>query len=314
MTGSHVPPWDRELAAARVKPAQSDPLPFPLPADSRLVVTDRALVVVGPAGPWQPHQVLSELPLTSVEDLTLRPLRLRPTLTITATDGTTAVVTGRGRELARVVNAYRREMSPTAAVRPAIPNPFVRWLSTAGMRGAIVAASALLLIGLAAASVVAVQMINEQDTADGLTRGRRLAPEDLRVGDCFDTPPEADGTETADVRLVDVMSCTEPHDSEVFAVEQYPDAEAERFPGQETAFQVAYEHCIPLFEEVVGQPPGEDLDIFLLVPTQMSWSMGDRNITCSAYLINGDKLTAPLSEGAPTEGETVWRARTPRGA
>jgi len=106
---------------------------------------------------------------------------------------------------------------------------------------------------------------------------------DLQPGDCFDEPTTGEITDIA------VVDCADPHDYEVFAAFDVADGP---FPGV-AALDDAAAACIPLFEDYVGSAYEDtpDLDIAWLSPTAESWGEGDREISCSVYDLNGNKLT-----------------------
>lgn len=99
----------------------------------------------------------------------------------------------------------------------------------------------------------------------------------LDVGDCFDDPDDASEA-VADLPLV---ACDEPHDNEVYAVIELPD---EAFPGDEAILERAETDCLGAFEPYVGTAYGDStLFATWLVPTEASWSDGDREVVCVLF-------------------------------
>ncbi|MER1994994.1 MAG: septum formation family protein [Arthrobacter sp.] len=110
----------------------------------------------------------------------------------------------------------------------------------------------------------------------------------LKVGDCMVDDPEAE--EIADV---DVLPCTEPHDSEVYAA---MDIDADSYPGEEAVDGMAQEFCLAEFQPYVGTDYAVSaLDVGYLTPTAMSWTLGnDREILCTVYRVDGEKLSTSV--------------------
>lgn len=108
---------------------------------------------------------------------------------------------------------------------------------------------------------------------------------DLEVGMCFNGAID----ESSSVETVD---CTEPHDSEVYALLDYADADV--FPGQEVLSQYAEDQCVSAFEDYVGVPY-EQSEIFAGTgyPSSETWDNGDREIVCSLNAETG-QLTGSM--------------------
>jgi hypothetical protein len=99
-------------------------------------------------------------------------------------------------------------------------------------------------------------------------------------GDCFDDPDTA-ADEISDVELVD---CDEPHDNEVYAVVELEDGD---YPGDDVVLARAQDVCLDAFESYVSEPYAtSELFATWIVPTQGSWSDGDREVVC--VLFDGD--------------------------
>lgn len=112
----------------------------------------------------------------------------------------------------------------------------------------------------------------------------------ISVGDCLN-----DASDTADVSAVPVVKCSEPHDSEVYAVIVMADGD---YPGDEAVMQQADDGCREEFTLYVGVPATQSRYMFnALYPTEDSWTGGDREILCRVALVtNGaiDKVTGSL--------------------
>lgn len=100
--------------------------------------------------------------------------------------------------------------------------------------------------------------------------------EDLSVGDCFQIPAEIE------VVTVEIVSCEEPHDVEVYAVKQLDQGTDEPYPGLFALDESSFTVCVDDFEDFVGSPYEDSiLDVFWFSPTPESWEEGDRLVTCS---------------------------------
>ncbi|MBF4992564.1 septum formation family protein [Arthrobacter gandavensis] len=111
---------------------------------------------------------------------------------------------------------------------------------------------------------------------------------DLKVGDCLVDDPDAE-----QIEAVDVLPCTEPHDTEVYAA---MDMEAGAFPGEEAVDAAAQEFCLAEFQPYIGTDYSESaLNIGYLTPTPSSWTLGnDREILCTVYRMDGEKLSTSV--------------------
>ena len=117
----------------------------------------------------------------------------------------------------------------------------------------------------------------------------------LRVGDCFNDPPEILGSdELAEIMETEAIPCSEPHDNEVYA---NFDVSLRTFPGDEEIRALSFDECAERFESFVGMSYAESiLDIFYLAPTAESWSQrNDREISCAIFHLEGEKLTGSMS-------------------
>jgi hypothetical protein len=113
---------------------------------------------------------------------------------------------------------------------------------------------------------------------------------DLEVGQCFDSP-----TEETEISSVSSKPCDEPHDQEVFAVFDYPDAPDE-FPGDDAISDVAEARCSNEFLAFVGTDvDSSELEYYYLVPSQGTWEEDDdREIVCTVIAEEAEKLTGSM--------------------
>jgi hypothetical protein len=112
----------------------------------------------------------------------------------------------------------------------------------------------------------------------------------LPVGTCFDDQAEGEITSVPEV------DCDEPHDNEVFALIDY--TETDVYPGSDQMSEIGTNLCIDQFEAYVGLDyASSELAVFSIYPTEESWADGDRELICSLYDADLDKLTGSM-EGA----------------
>ena len=132
----------------------------------------------------------------------------------------------------------------------------------------------------------------DRDESGEIVSGGDMSAFSVRVGDCFNDPPEIldGGQEIMDVGAV---PCVEPHDNEVYA--QF-DLSLGAYPGDEEISVLAYDRCMESFESFVGISYAESiLDILRLTPTAESWSQqNDREVSCAVYNIELEKLTGSM--------------------
>lgn len=100
--------------------------------------------------------------------------------------------------------------------------------------------------------------------------------DDLSIGDCFQVPADVD------IVVVEVVSCDEPHDQEVFLVGELPDPRDVPYPGVLAVDESAFMACFDDFKPYVGASyETSELDIFWIAPSGASWEEGDRLVVCS---------------------------------
>lgn len=173
--------------------------------------------------------------------------------------------------------------------------------------GGLVAAGLLVLAGGTAAAVAVAHSAAELASAStspgdgsGTTGG---APDtsggvpdtsafDLEVGDCF-AFGVGDAAGSGDVQSVDLQPCDDEHDNETYLVF---DATESSWPGKEALWDDADKGCYAEFESFVGIPWDDSVaDFGYLTPTEQSWSEGDREVLCYAF-IDGDTSPGTLED------------------
>lgn len=117
----------------------------------------------------------------------------------------------------------------------------------------------------------------KRDEGGAITDAGDLSSLELRVGDCFDLK-DATAEYIGDV---DAKPCADPHAYEVFLVQDMPGGD---FPSETTFDSYVADACLPAFATFIGLAYEQsELEIFYLVPSEDSWSEGDRAVMCAVY-------------------------------
>ncbi|MFJ8635944.1 DUF4190 domain-containing protein [Streptomyces sp. NPDC093568] len=131
----------------------------------------------------------------------------------------------------------------------------------------------------------------------------------LAKGDCFDSPT---GNLEGDAYDIDEVSCSGPHDGEVFGVHTVPGGD---YPGDDEVSRIADDKCYALRDGYAMDTwavPNE-ADVYYFIPSRQSWRFGDREITClfGSTEENG-KLTGSLRSDPTTldADQTVFLTAT----
>ena len=110
----------------------------------------------------------------------------------------------------------------------------------------------------------------------------------LTTGSCLNGVQEA-----AEINTTGTIDCAVAHDSEVIASIPYTGEGA--YPGQPALQAFAEAPCIQAFADYVGIAfDASSLEMFLAVPTGLSWAKGDRQINCVVAAPAGGKLTGSV--------------------
>ena len=146
-----------------------------------------------------------------------------------------------------------------------------------GARGRALAITGLALAGLwtVAAAIVAAAIITRPPPPKPVTLPRVFS---LRAGQCLDSA--ANG-----MSGVQVLSCAQPHDAEVFATFRLPGS---RYPGAAAAQQSARQGCVSR----LGGYLNPDLSATSLAqsyvyPDAGAWSAGERTVVCTVRSTSG---------------------------
>lgn len=109
----------------------------------------------------------------------------------------------------------------------------------------------------------------------------------IRPGDCFNDPPPE-----RQLEQVDVVTCEQPHDNEVFATVAHPAPRDEAFPGRDAVVAYAEQACPQPFADYVGATYDQSrFTLFPIVPSATTWERGDRQVICALYDHEAGKLT-----------------------
>lgn len=174
----------------------------------------------------------------------------------------------------------------------------------------VVAALLLCLLGAACSSDVepvddqsGPGIIEAEPTPEGLQalnfendlEGTVTSAQALEVGDCFNEyswHDRAGNEQQAMTRL----SCSRPHDAEVFHVDLHPSGTAP-FPGDRKLRDFTQDICFELFEPFVKtEYILSDLEIGLFTPSFDSWNnRDDRRVTCYVHALEGGLLKGSMA-------------------
>jgi hypothetical protein len=137
----------------------------------------------------------------------------------------------------------------------------------------------------AIALVLAATVLSGCSLLDSLTGGGIPEGESdvftLKIGDCLNDLSAPD-----EVTTIPVVDCSEPHDSEVFAL---TDTTVAEFPGDQALFDELSTFCQgDVYTDFVGIPYADSMyGTSGYVPTVESWGNGDRELLCTIGDPNG---------------------------
>ncbi|MER5293784.1 DUF4190 domain-containing protein [Streptomyces pharetrae] len=163
-------------------------------------------------------------------------------------------------------------------------------------KGMAIAGSVLSSVGLALWAV-AVPTGVVADFWEGFKEGAAEETLSVQKGQCFDAPGGSLEGVTYDL---DIVPCRGEHDGEVFATVTVPDGS---FPGDARLTAVAEDKCYTLQSAYAldAWAVPEHVDLYYLTPTEQSWRLGDREITCIFGNTDGKgSLTGSLRNDATT--------------
>jgi hypothetical protein len=123
--------------------------------------------------------------------------------------------------------------------------------------------------------------------------GTPIDPATLVVGDCFEERvlPNQGATDVDENQTVKV-DCAAPHRDEVYLVTQLPEEAGAPFPGADAITQFADDACLEAFEPFIGLDyVHSKFEIGYTVPTEETWLLPDRAVTCFVFDRMGDKIS-----------------------
>ena len=140
--------------------------------------------------------------------------------------------------------------------------------------GGIAVGIALAVLGVGAAIFFA-GLVDDATTVDNAS-----------VGTCLNDP----GGEV--VTEIDPVPCDEPHEFEMIGSTKIA---GEDFPGDDAAFDLAIERCIPLFEDYVGIAYADSIWwLNAFTPTEDGWGRGDRIANCLVFQLDENSELVPV--------------------
>ncbi|MCP3853830.1 MAG: hypothetical protein GY698_03715 [Actinomycetia bacterium] len=146
---------------------------------------------------------------------------------------------------------------------------------------------------MATTSTTMAPTTTTSSTTTTMPAPRLLSILQLTVGDCVVDELSA----AEDIAQVGVVSCSQPHQSEVYAVLTDPAPDAVPWPGPEALIEASASGCLAEFEPYVGQTFEESaLDVLTVLPTAETWPEGDRDILCIATRLDGRDLDATVRD------------------
>lgn len=145
-------------------------------------------------------------------------------------------------------------------------------------RGRRFAIAALVINATLVTAFVVAVLVNmdwgpDRDAAGAIRGERSIAVADLRVGDCPKDLQEQVGS------YVDVVPCSAPHTSEVFARFTLPDG---AWAGEVQVSKAADDGCEKGFAAYTGAKPEATQRIVTLPPEAEDWPK-KRDVTCMTY-------------------------------
>lgn len=122
----------------------------------------------------------------------------------------------------------------------------------------------------------------------------RTALQDLTVGQCFNGARVPAASSSGIVLGVDVVACTEPHESELAATFDYPGGSPSLpYPGLETVSSYAESECIGHFADYVDLSFNSSvLGMTYIYPLEANWALDDYSIQCVVHPPDGQDLTS----------------------
>ncbi|MFT4235709.1 MAG: septum formation family protein [Microbacterium sp.] len=123
---------------------------------------------------------------------------------------------------------------------------------------------------------------DDTSTDDTSTDSDTTSVFDIHPGDCASMPPEGD------VENLDLISCDEPHDVEVYYEFNIPEGDG-TYPGEDSVTEQADQGCYDAFEDFIGISYDDSTLYYnYFYPTEDTWtdtSLQDRLVSCLVYQV-----------------------------
>jgi hypothetical protein len=134
----------------------------------------------------------------------------------------------------------------------------------------------------------------------GAVLDERVPIGDAVVGDCFDVGEELE------VEQVEVVDCSEVHDSELFARIDFVPAFGTVHPGDDDLFEWLWDQCLERFPGYTGETYEDSRYwIDMLIPTPEGWSNGDHIGMCNLVVVDEDLAVVPTTGSGRTPGDSA---------
>lgn len=103
---------------------------------------------------------------------------------------------------------------------------------------------------------------------------------DLKVGDCFNNPSDANGKNNVTVDSVKAIPCTSPHDAQIYAKYNLTEGSDASYPGDSAVQDQAGKGCDSRLGSLDKSKLKKSMQERFLVPKQGGWIDGDRGVSC----------------------------------
>ncbi len=145
------------------------------------------------------------------------------------------------------------------------------------------------LTALACAAIVSVSACSRGGEAATAATGDTVDVFSLAVGDCL-SDGVTTGTTVSDMQKI---SCTSPHDYEVYHVFDLPKG---AYPGEDVVDKASDAGCSPAFEAFIGKAYDDSkLGLQSLTPQKDGWDQrDDREVVCLIVDADEKKLTGSM--------------------
>lgn len=129
--------------------------------------------------------------------------------------------------------------------------------------------------------LIAIGLAVDSDSREDGPEGDPVSATSLSVGDCLVDIP--DGERVSDLNSV---SCSEPHGAEVYDLFDLPEGD---YPGENAVIAEADRGCVDALEDLPAAHQDQQVGTYYLYPTPGSWRVGDREVVCIAWFMDGER-------------------------